>query len=450
MRSKNFVTAKLVFGVACCALTAGAAAQVATAQSTAKPLPIPAPSAASQPPAPNDPNVYRPTARVNGDIITQTDVNQRAALFQFVNNTKLSPQELEQLKVQVFAALVDEKLKIQEAKANDIVVTDEEVRERFDQVAARYGERSPVFAKTLADNGSSSLSLAAQLRSEMAWDRLLGRKVEPFTSVSSEEVASIIERMTLAKGTAEYRIAEIYLSATPETAQATFDNAQRIVQQIKQGGSFGEFARQFSEASTAVADGDLGFVKLDQLPPSLAQAAQGMQPGQLAGPIEVPGGFSIIYLVDVKRILMADARDAVLNLKQMTLVFPPNTTPETGNALAAKFVAATQRLNGCGSVDATAAQLDAKVVSRDEVSMRDIPPQLQNTLSTLAVGRATQPFGSQDEGISVLVLCGREMPSEVAAPSASAVEQQLLNEKIEKRARRYLRDLRLDALIQYS
>lgn len=450
MRSMNFVTAKLVLGVACCALTAGAAAQTATAKNAAEVAPISAPSVVPQAPAPSDPNVYRPTARVNGDIITQTDVDQRAALFRFVNRLELSPEEYEQLKVQVFAALVDEKLKLQEAKANDIVITDDDVRARFDQVAAQYGERPLAFAKTLADAGSSSLSLAAQLRSEMAWDRLLGRKVEPFTSVSQEEVQGLIDRMKLDKGKVEYRLAEIYLSASPATAQATFDNATRIVEQIKQGGSFGEFARQFSEASTAAVGGDLGFVRLDQLPPSLAQTAQALQPGQLAGPIEVPGGFSIVYLVDVKRILTADARDAVLSLKQMTMPLAATLTPEAGNALAAKFVAATQQLNGCGSVDAVAAQLGASVVSRDEVSMRDIPPQLQNTLLSLAVGRATQPFGSQGEGISVLVLCGRELPSELAAPSVDDVERQLLNEKVEKRAKRYLRDLRLDALIQYS
>ncbi len=450
MRSMNFVAARLVLGVACCALTAGATAQTAPGQTDADVARTVDAAKALQASAAADPNVYRPTARVNGEIITQTDVDQRAALFQFINGMQLSPEEFEQLKVQVFAALVDEKLKLQEARANDIVVTDEQVRARFEQVAGRYGQRPQEFAKVLADNGSSSISLGNQLRSEIAWDRLLGRKVEPFTSVSKDEVEAIIERMKLAKGTAEYRLAEIYLSASPETAQATFDNAKRIIEQIKQGGSFAEFARQFSEASTAVVGGDLGFVRLDQLPPSLAQTAQELQPGQLAGPVEVPGGFSIVYLVDVKRVLMADARDAVLSLKQMTLPIPPSIAPDAANAMAARFVTATQQLNGCGSVDAAAAQLGASVVGRDEVSMRDIPPQLQNTLSNLAVGRATQPFGSQQEGISVLVLCGREMPSEIKAPSVDMVEQQLLEEKVEKRAKRYLRDLRLDALIQYS
>ena len=86
-----------------------------------------------------------------------------------------------------------------------------------------------------------------------------------------------------------------------------------------QGGSFLGYARQYSESSTAAAGGDLGFVRLEMLPSELAVAARQMQPGQLVGPIENSGGFSILLLIDKKAILTADPRDAVLSLKQISL-----------------------------------------------------------------------------------------------------------------------------------
>ena len=46
-------------------------------------------------------------------------------------------------------------------------------------------------------------------------------------------------------------------------------NAARIVQQLREGGSFVAYARQFSEASTAAVGGDLGWIRLAQLPPEL-------------------------------------------------------------------------------------------------------------------------------------------------------------------------------------
>jgi peptidyl-prolyl cis-trans isomerase SurA len=97
-----------------------------------------------------------------------------------------------------------------------------------------------------------------------------------------------------------------------------------------------------------------------------------------------------------------------------------------------------------------AQSLGAAVVSRDNLSMRQLPPQLQQTLVDLQVGKTTQPFGSANEGISVLVLCGRDMPQAAGTPSAEQIEQRLLDEKVNKRAQRYLRDLRRDAVIEYS
>ena len=103
-----------------------------------------------------------------------------------------------------------------------------------------------------------------------------------------------LERLKAAKGTDEYRIGEIFLSATEDTKAAAFENGKKIVDQIKQGGSFVAYARQFSEASTAAVGGDLGWIRLAQLPAELATVARELGAGQLAGPIEVSGGFSIL------------------------------------------------------------------------------------------------------------------------------------------------------------
>jgi peptidyl-prolyl cis-trans isomerase SurA len=66
----------------------------------------------------------------------------------------------------------------------------------------------------------------------------------------------------------------------------------------------------------------------------------------------------------------------------------------------------------------------------------------------MQVGQATQPFGSLEEGIRTLVICGRDEPSS-SAPSYDDVYNQLNDERVNSRARRYLRDLRRDAVIEF-
>ncbi len=66
----------------------------------------------------------------------------------------------------------------------------------------------------------------------------------------------------------------------------------------------------------------------------------------------------------------------------------------------------------------------------------------------MQVGQATQPFGSLEEGVRVLVICGRD-EVDPTAPSYAEVYNQLNEERLNPRARRYLRDLRRDAVIEF-
>ncbi len=231
---------------------------------------------------------------------------------------------------------------------------------------------------------------------------------------------------------------------------AVVENARKIIQALQAGGSFAAYARQFSEASTAVVGGDLGWVRAGQLPQSMAEAAHQMQPGQLVGPVEVPGGVSIMLMIDRRQVLTADPRDAVLSLKQVSLDFPPGTSEAKASELASKFAEATRSIAGCGGADSVAASIGAHVVARDNIAMRALPAPLQSTLMTMQIGQTTQPFGAANEGISVLVLCGRDVPQTATAPDLQEIENRLLEEKVNKRAQRYLRDLRRDAVIEYS
>ena len=55
-----------------------------------------------------------------------------------------------------------------------------------------------------------------------------------------------------------------------------------------------------------------------------------------------------------------------------------------------------------------------------------------------------------EEGVRALLLCGRDAPEEQSAPDRDKIMAQLEDDRVNKRAQRYLRDLRRDAVIQYD
>nr|WP_232725777.1 peptidylprolyl isomerase [Qipengyuania seohaensis] len=398
-----------------------------------------------------DPNVRRATAVVNGHVITGTDLDQRVALLVEANQSDLASDEMRRVREQVLRNLIDETLQIQAAEAEDIQISNAEVDQTYARIAAQNNRRLEDMQTYLLSIGSSPASLKRQIHGELAWQRLLRQKVAFFVNVSAEEVNELMERLEASKGTEEYRLGEIYLSATPENAAAVEANALKIVEQLRQGGSFVAYARQFSEASTAAVGGDLGWIRLPQLKNAQLEAvAQEMQPGQLVGPIEIPGGFSILYLIEKRQVLTADPRDAILSLKQIQISFDQNAAQAANEARLQEFLAGVQTMRGCGSANEIADRIGASVVDNDQLRARALPEQLQQIVLGLGIGEATPPFGDLQDGVRVLMLCGRDDPEVQSGPNFDQLMQQIEDERINRAAQRYLRDLRNDAYIEYN
>ena len=400
----------------------------------------------------DDPTVRKATAIVNGHVITGTDLDQRLALTIFSireSGTEVTPEELQRLRLQVLRNLVDETLQIQAAEAKEIKIDQKVVDRAYEDFAKTFKRTPEQLSEYLRTLGSSEASVKRQIRGEYAWARLQRNQIQPFVNISEDEVKSVIERLQASKGQQKYKIGEIFMSAPPERAAETRANMEKIVQQLRQGAPFVAYARQFSEASTAAVGGDLGWVSADQLPAPLAEAARSLPVGQVSNPIPVPGGYSLLVVQDTRQELMSDARDAVLSLKQMRINFPKGTTETQAAPLIQRLVQTSQSMGGCGRVEESAATIGAEVVSNDQVAVRDLPPRLQEMLLKLNVGQSTTPFGGLAEGVSVLTLCGRDDPAEAAAPSFEQVYAQLNDQQVGLRARRLLRDLRRDAVVEY-
>jgi peptidyl-prolyl cis-trans isomerase SurA len=155
-------------------------------------------------------------------------------------------------------------------------------------------------------------------------------------------------------------------------------------------------------------------------------------------------------LIDKRQVLTADPRDAVLSLKQVSIDFPAGTDQTAANQRAGEFAAAMKAAKGCGNVDAVAQQLGATVVQNDQVKARDLPGPLQDSILALSLGEASPPFGSIKDGVRVLMLCGRDDPQVNTGPSVDEMMQQIEDDRVNKRAQAYLRDLRRDAVIEYN
>jgi peptidyl-prolyl cis-trans isomerase C len=92
--------------------------------------------------------------------------------------------------------------------------------------------------------------------------------------------------------------------------------AQSALQRLREGHPFAEVARQFTtDAEARASDGDLGVVALASLPRPFTDALEAVEPGEVAGPVQAPGGWYLLRATDLKqaRVLpFAEVRDDLI------------------------------------------------------------------------------------------------------------------------------------------
>jgi peptidyl-prolyl cis-trans isomerase SurA len=398
----------------------------------------------------NDPNVRRASAVVNGEIITGTDIDQRIALLTTGNIDQVPAEQRDQLRVEVLGQLIDESLRIQAAAVDELEIPDKEVNDFISRVAEQNFKRSvPETEKYLTQIGSTLGSLRKQVKAELAWNRVLGRHVTPFINVSDDEVNATLARMEATKGQVEYRVGEIFLRADDQNREQVYETARKIIEQLRQGGSFADLAVQFTETSTKSTGGDLGWLKLNQLPQAIGNAVVEMSQGEIIA-VPTANGISIVLLIDKKQIGMSDPRDALLSLKQIAIDFPAGSTEAKVGPAVKRFAEETQKIAGCGAADDVAKSLGAEVVNRDNVKLGDLPAALQQVMTQLNVGQSTPPYGSLEDGVRVFVLCGRDAPKVAQQKTFDQIMNEIEEGRIEKRAQLFMRSLRRDAIIEYN
>jgi peptidyl-prolyl cis-trans isomerase SurA len=149
------------------------------------------------------PSVVKATAIVNGDVITQTDVQQRLALLAIANGGQIPPDQLQPLSEQVLRNLIDETLEIQAAKQEKIDVKKADIDRTVQRVAESVKKNPDQLAAYLEANGSNIRSLRRQIEGEIAWRRLQQAKIEDSVSAGDDEVKAVLNKLNASKGTEE-------------------------------------------------------------------------------------------------------------------------------------------------------------------------------------------------------------------------------------------------------
>src|SRR5688500_2369235 len=217
--------------------------------------------------------------------------------------TELPPRNV--LRKQILERLVVEEIQVQRADRLGVEVSEEMLNGALDDVAKRNGIPFPDLPRALAQQGVDYRDFRDEIRRQMKLQMLRQRDVIGRINISPRELEQFMARQQNAPDqNAEYNISHILISvpvtASPEQIESREQRAREVYDKAKGGDDFAQLAVAYSESSTNIEGGSLGWRRGPQLTSIIAERVQQMKAGEVSAPIRTPSGFHLFRVNEIR------------------------------------------------------------------------------------------------------------------------------------------------------
>ena len=384
-------------------------------------------------------------AVVNEDVITAFDVQSRMGFFLITSGVQNTRETQQRLIPQIVDSLVEERLKLQEAKRLEIETTEEEIRDAVASIEARNRMRPGQFRTLLEEQGINVETFYGQIEADVAWGKVVREVLQREVNIAPEEVDTVLDKMRANQGKLEYLVAEIDLpipsaSAEPDVRQL----ANQLVTRAQSGVPFSSLAQQFSQSPTAAVGGDLGWVLPEELDGQLGQIVSRMEPGQVSAALRTGTGYQILMLQDRRP---SSAPNPLRHIVEFSQIYLPTLG---GRALRSDQLARySDRIQtevaNCEHMNRLADELGGPGSGQRPLMYAGaLPESVRDAIIDLPPGRVSLPVEVGGARL-FLILCNRE--NDTGLPAPREVYARLEGEKLQNLANQKLRELRRQALI---
>ncbi len=382
-------------------------------------------------------------AIVNEEVITTADVNDRRDFILATTDVPPTVEAQRALLPRVLDALINETLQLQEARRLSVEVTDAEIEAAVEQIEKARGRPPGSLRDFITQNGMSPRTMEQQLRAQLAWNKVVERKLRRTVNIAQDEIARAQLAQAAAPGTPEMRIAAISLPiAAPEQEAETAALAASIAEQLNSGTDFLTLAGQLVGTGKAKLSAPV-WVPEEGLQPAMQQALRTLEPGQVTQPLRSQNSYQLVSLLE-RRMNKPTPDVTEVLLKQIAVPLPTEKTPEALAAARATIDALRDNPGSCMGSDLGVAAPQAQV-EFVRAQYGQMTRDLRSVVEHLGVTEVSEPLVT-DRAVLLVMPCERIEPAS-QLPDAAKVRREIYNEKLELEAQKYMRNLRRDAFI---
>ena len=229
-------------------------------------------------------------AVVNDEIISTRDLQNRVNLFLMTTRIPLNPQTQNMIFSRVLNNAIEEKIKLQAAEKEGIKISPQELADSVQQFEKNNQINTGELKKILAQNKVDMDAFENQMKADMAWVRLVRRKMYSDAQVTQKELEKAMADAKTDLSTPKYFVSEIYIR------KKDAKDLSVLVNNLRQDPRFELYAMQFSQSPTAANGGRLGWLNKGKLPEEIEKKLDKMHEGEISDPILYGEGYYIVRL----------------------------------------------------------------------------------------------------------------------------------------------------------
>jgi peptidyl-prolyl cis-trans isomerase SurA len=404
--------------------------------------------------APQTATVDRIVAVVDDDVILKSELD-RAELNikqQYNGHTaQLPPQDV--LDKQVLERLILARLQLARAKDSGIKVSDAELDQSVQRLAAQNKMTLAQMQQQLAVDGMTYAEFRKSMHDEITIQKMQQSVIQGRVAVSESEIDN--ELASQRAGGPQVHLAHILIALpenpTPEqikTAQTKVDGIKELIDQGKM--EFSAAAIRYSDSQNALEGGDLGWRSVDEVPPAFTEIIKTMKPGQVTQPIRGVSGFQLLKLVETR-----DAGHAAT--QQVTEYHAQDLMVRIGGSVTAEQAKAkidalrTQLVAGADFATIAKKESDDTATSEKGGDMGWFPVSawgsaVETQIQQLKDGELSPPFQS-DVGWHVMKRLGTRVTDASGQAERDTAREAVTRRKSQDEYDSFLRQLRSEAYV---